>query len=129
MVTENIWKAAKYARTVETAVQAPELVVGDARYKSDEQKAGILIDTFSPTPPRPEEMRPPDRNGTSGEMIEWPELTLQEVEAGIFKSNQDKAPGPDEITFRVWRELWPVVGPSLLRLYRASLDLGHVPGR
>ena len=73
-------------------------------------------------------MQPLGTGGVSGETIEWPELTLYEVEAAIFKSNQDKVPGPDEITFRVWREIWPVVGPLLLRLYCASLDLAHIPG-
>jgi hypothetical protein len=45
----------------------------------------------------------------------------------IFRSNSDKAPGPDEITFRVWKEIWPVVGPYLLQLYQSSLETGHIP--
>lgn len=43
---------------------------------------------------------------------------MHENETAIFRSSQDKAPGPDEITFRVWREIWPVVGPHLLKLYK-----------
>jgi hypothetical protein len=53
--------------------------------------------------------------------------TKNEVERAIFKSSLDKAPGPDEISFRVWRELWPVVGDHILRLYNASLELQHTP--
>jgi hypothetical protein len=44
-----------------------------------------------------------------------------------FLDNPDKAPGIDEISFRVWRELWPVVGDHLLWLYSTSLELRHVP--
>jgi hypothetical protein len=52
---------------------------------------------------------------------------MHEIETAIFKSSQDKAPGPDEMTFRAWREIWPVVGPHLFKLYKASLELGYVP--
>jgi hypothetical protein len=41
-----------------------------------------------------------DRNA-SGQVIEWPPLTKDEVERAVFRSNPDKAPGSDEITFRV----------------------------
>jgi hypothetical protein len=37
--------------------------------------------------------------------IEWLSLTKLEIERAIFKSSPDKAPGPDGISFRVWREL------------------------
>jgi hypothetical protein len=32
-------------------MDVPELVIGAQRYQSDEEKAGILMDTFFPTPP------------------------------------------------------------------------------
>jgi hypothetical protein len=35
-------------------------------------------------------------------------------------------PGLDGITFRVWKELWPVLGSVVLNLYQASLDLKYV---
>jgi hypothetical protein len=62
--------------------------------------------TFFPTPPTPEG-RDPDRPAGSSRKqdIEWLPLIKGEVERVIFKSNPDKAPGPDEISFRVWREL------------------------
>jgi hypothetical protein len=37
--------------------------------------------------------------------VEWPNLTKHEIERAIFRSSLDKAPGLDEISFRVWREL------------------------
>lgn len=54
-------------------------------------------------------------------------MTLKEVEAAIMQSKSNKAPGLDEITFRVWKELWPVLGGVVLKLYQASLVLKYVP--
>jgi hypothetical protein len=57
------------------------------------------MDTFYPTPPDPR--RDEGRTQTRRDTIEWLELTLHEVKEAIFRSNSDKALGPDEITFRV----------------------------
>jgi hypothetical protein len=59
--------------------------------------------------------------------VEWLNLTKHEIERAIFRSSPDKVPGLDEISFRVWRELWLVVSNHLLRLYIASVDLGYTP--
>ena len=120
----NVWKAAKYARRREGIVQIPGLVTGDETARTDSRKAEVLIDAFSPTPPEPDGGNlpaPKQRN-----KVDWPALTIQEIKEVISKSSPDKAPGPDEITFRVWKEIWPVVGPHLLQLYKASLETGHV---
>jgi len=58
--------------------------------------------------------------------IKLPGLTLGEVEATIMQSKSDKAPGLDEITFRVWKKLWPALGSVVLKLYQASLALEYV---
>jgi hypothetical protein len=65
------------------------------------------------------------RLGRVGHDIRWPSFTKTEVERAFFKSSPDKAPGPDEISFRVRRELWPVVGDHVLWLYNTSLELQH----
>jgi hypothetical protein len=111
-------------------MDVPELVANGRRYVTDEAKAKVLMNTFFPTPPLPEG-RDPDRavRSRAGHDIGWPPLTKNEVERAIFKSNPDKAPGPDEISFRVWRELWPVVGDHVLWLYNTSLKLQHTPCR
>ena len=44
-----------------------------------------------------------------------------------MQARADKAPGRDEITFRVWQELWPVIKDEVVTLYWASLELRHVP--
>ncbi|PSK37231.1 hypothetical protein B9Z65_1973 [Elsinoe australis] len=122
---ENVWKAARYAKKRDTTTQMPDLVIGEERAKTDTRKAEVLMEAFFLVPPEPEEGTRYDRR--PGRSPEWPELTMHEIETAIFKSSRDKAPGPDEITFRAWGEMWPVVGPHLFKLYKASLELGHVP--
>jgi len=72
------------------------------------------MDTFFPTPPTLE--TPEDDNVNArgkDQTLEWPQLIRHEVKRAIFRSSSDKAPGPDEISFRVWKELWLVVGDHL----------------
>ena len=98
------------------------------KYQSDEEKAKALMEAFIPTPPKPG--MPSNRARRAihqARPLEWPRLTKHEVERAIFSSNPNKAPGIDEIGFRVWWELWPVVGDPLLWLYSTSLELRHVP--
>jgi hypothetical protein len=55
------------------------------------------------------------------------EITEAEVRAAIFRSNPKKAPGPDDISFLVWRRIWEEAKGSIMALYKASLRLGHLP--
>jgi len=80
----------------------PELVTNGRRYVTDEAKAEVLIDTFFPMLPLPEG-RDPDRvvRSRARHDIRWLPLIKNKVKRAIFKSNPDKAPGPDKISFCV----------------------------
>jgi hypothetical protein len=140
---DNIWKAYAYTKTGRVSHGIPVLKVGGTEVTDDKEKTGILLNSFFPRPPKPV-----DRDSTSIKpelatrpgrrrheyagkkvplRIKLPQLTLEEVEAAIMQSKSDKAPGMDEITFRVWKELWAVLGNVVLKLYQASLDLRYVP--
>jgi hypothetical protein len=96
-------------------MEVPELVANGHKYVTDEVKAEVLMSTFFPIPPLPEGRDPDREAGSRGKKdIKWPPLTKDEIERAIFKSNPDKAPGPDEISFCLWRELWLVVGDHVL---------------
>jgi hypothetical protein len=124
----NIWKAARYAKGANTTAGIPDLTDGDRKYCTDEEKADILMSTFFPAQPEPEQAGDgPAQHNRRRDNPTWPPLTKQEVERAIFRSSPDKSPGIDGVTFRVWRELWPAVGGHILWLYSNSLDLGHVP--
>jgi hypothetical protein len=123
---DNIWKAYAYTKTGRASHGIPVVKVGDTEVTDDKKEAGLLLDSFFPGPPKPV-----DRDNTSVKpelatrlgrrrheyagkkvplQIKLPQLTLGEVEAAIMQSKSDKAPGMDEITFRVWKELWAVLG-------------------
>lgn len=113
-------------------MDVPELVANGRRYVTDEEKAEVLMDTFFPIPPLPKG-RDPSRAARSRveHNTKWPPLTKNEVERAIFKSSPDKAPGPDEISFRVWRELWPVVGDTSYgcTIPHSNCSIRHASGR
>ena len=48
-------------------------------------------------------------------------IAPNEVEDAVWRNNTAKVPGIDQVTIRVWRELWPVVVYKVLKLYQASL--------
>jgi hypothetical protein len=139
-----VWVNKKHA-TQQVAIPSSDVVAGDTEVTDEREKADLLLTTFFPVPPKPVDrdstsvkLRLVTRNGSrpceyAGKKvplrIKLPMLTLGEVEAAIMQSRSDKAPGLDEITFRVWKELWPVLGGVVLRLYQASLDLEYVPQR
>ncbi|KAM0712557.1 hypothetical protein Q7P35_000003 [Cladosporium inversicolor] len=97
---ENVWKVASYARLTRAAIDVPELSIGGQTYSTDKEKARILMATFFPTPPAPEEgEETTDYCDYCSPSISWPYLRKHEVEQAIFRSNPDKALGLDEISF------------------------------
>jgi len=142
---DNIWKAYAYTKASYAGHGIPVLKVGDAEVTEEREKADFLLSSFFPVPPKPVDRdsssikprlvtrsgsRPREYAGKKVPLrIKLPKLTLGEVEDAIMQSKTDKAPGLDDITFRVWKELWPVLGSRFLKLYQASLDLKYVPQR
>ncbi|KFZ18004.1 hypothetical protein V501_01420, partial [Pseudogymnoascus sp. VKM F-4519 (FW-2642)] len=51
----------------------------------------------------------------------------EEVKRAIFSSNSRRAAGPDDIPFRVWQEIWRVIGKRITRLYHKSVLIQHIP--
>ncbi|KFY95020.1 hypothetical protein V500_02979, partial [Pseudogymnoascus sp. VKM F-4518 (FW-2643)] len=127
--SDNIWKALSYLKNSKHTRKLPTLQVGDRSLEEDTEKADALLNTFFPPQPIPTatyetEAIPEPRDW---DPTLYRDLTLQETELAIFQSNPRKAPGPDDISFRVWQELWPVVQNHVLHLYRKSLTIGHLP--
>ena len=88
------------------------------------------METFFPIPPEPvrQTEQEDSQNTQSPQQVPTaPEIGLTEIEFAIWSSSPEKAAGEDEITFAVWRRLWPKVKEWLLALYRASIRLQHLP--
>ena len=114
---DNIWKAYAYTKAGRASHGIHVLKVGDMEVTDDREKADLLLSSFFPVPPRPVDRdsssikprlvtrsgsRPREHAGKKVPLrIQLPRLTLGEVEAAIMQSKSDKAPGLDEITFRV----------------------------
>ena len=127
----NIWKANSYARTTSQAGTVPTLVLDEVTADSDESKASLLMAMFFPTPPEPRTMdnaittkAPAGRSKIPRNL---PSITDNELEQAISRQNPKKAPGPDEITFDMWRRLLKHLAPWIKWMYQSSLDLGCVP--
>jgi len=69
------------------------------------------MDTFFPQPPQPINTTQPLRPLKPSERPpqRLPDLTNKEAYDAIFLPHPDKAPGVDEITFRAWRHMFPIV--------------------
>jgi hypothetical protein len=140
---ENIWKAYAYTKTSRTNHGIPTLKVRDSETTYKKEKVDLLLNSFFPVLQQPvnrdsTSVKPKLATKNGSRLCEYagkkvplrirpPKSTLGEVEAAIMQSKPDKTPGMDEITFRVWKELWPSLSSVMLMLCQASLDLKFVP--
>jgi ribonuclease HI/exonuclease III len=125
---QNVWKALACLNSTTRSTTLTVLQKDGQWFEEDAAKAEVLLQTFFPQQPEPQaidnevealEARPTDPIQQL--------LTDDEVERAIFNSNPRKAPGPDDIPFRVWQELWPVVKHWVTHLYRCSIHFRHLP--
>ena len=126
----NIWKANAYTKLANTGTTIPTLTKGENVARKDEDKAKMLMETFFPVPPDPVRQTRQENGQSMGSLQApptAPEIGLTEIEFAIWSSSPEKAAGEDEITFTVWRRLWPKVKEWLLALYRASIRLQYLP--
>ena len=128
---QNIWKANRFTRVASQNATVPTLAYGGVTAENDEEKASMLMAAFFPTPPEPSSGRGTrkkvSRTGMRKVPQEIPKFTDNEIRQAIFRSNPWKAPGVDEITFEMWRQLLRYVAPWIRWMYQNSLDLGYTP--
>lgn len=54
-------------------------------------------------------------------------FTLDELRTALDSTKNNKSPGPDGLTFELYKTFFPLLGPLLLRLYSDAIKLGHFP--
>jgi len=54
------------------------------------------------------------------------DLSLQDLKEALVTCN-DSAPGPDGIPYGVYRKLWNLAGPIILKAWQHSLEVGKLP--
>ena len=114
---DDEWKAYAYVKASRASHSAPVLEVGDTRVMDDKEIVDLLLSSFFP---KPSSSVNPDGSSAKPKLItrvgsrpgehagkkvslrtKLPKWTLAEDGAVIMQSKSDKAPGLDEITFRV----------------------------
>jgi hypothetical protein len=61
--------------------------------------------------------------------VEFPALTMEEVENKVFEAGSWKALGDDGLLAVVWKQIWPVVKERVLLLFQTSLTEGKLPSQ
>ena len=120
---KSIWKIKKYMDSTPMTMYIPTL---NNSATTNEEKAKEFKEAFFPPPP------PADL--TDIREIDYPEpvpcciqITMQQLQRAVEKLAPDKAPGPDEISNRVLKQVLPEIKHHLLALAQASLNIGHFP--
>ncbi|GIZ44655.1 hypothetical protein CKM354_000785200 [Cercospora kikuchii] len=126
----NLWRANQYTSIASGLSHIPTLRYEDAVAETEEAKAALLMANFFPAPPEPESNtgHQQARERRRGRVPrDLPAITTEEIDQAIFRYNPRKAPGADEISFEMWRQLLPSVRPWIQWIYQTSLDLAYVP--
>lgn len=116
----EIWQATKYTRT-RVPNFTPTLKREDGSLAADviSKRELLIAESFPPQPP---------------DTVEMPELHVAElrikeedIRRALWSQGQDKAPGPDGISFRALRILWTYAREHIVALVRDCARLGHHP--
>ena len=127
---EGLWKLNKWVRnrgSIRTAFM-PEIRDKNGTLQTEsEEKAKALQQKLFPKPAPADLSDIPDQPIEFPAPLPFPDITEYEVQEAIRSSRGDKAPGSDDIQFKVLKEAAPVIGPLLTQLYNASLQFHYWP--
>jgi hypothetical protein len=110
---QNVWTALKYLEKYGKRSRLPPLQKPGAEkgvvVEENPEKAELFLQTFFPKQPEPESQvrQPEPQLRPQFHLQSWINTDIQEGEIyhAIFSSNPRKAPGPDDLPFRIWQEL------------------------
>ena len=127
--TTNIWKVARFMDSDDSpnGQIIPSLSTRNGQVvNGDDEIGSALMDAFFEEGADGDTNEPSDSTEDFQPLPHQP-LTLEEVRQAVMGAQPHKAPGQDGIPAIVWKELWPVVGQYIFRLFEASLRSSHVP--
>lgn len=124
---ENIWEAARYAKNKAERKPIPPLRLDPDGHllREEAEKAKAFPDAFFPPTPTIER----EETQETLAALHMDPIPDEEIESVAMRMNPWKAPGEDQIPAGVWQRLWPTVGGSICKIFRASIALGYVPSR
>ena len=127
---EDLWKLNKWVRNrgaIRTAFMPEIRDLNGTLQTENEEKAKALQQRLFPEPAPADLSDIPDQPPEFPAPLPFPDITEHEVQQAFRSSRGDKAPGSDNIQFKVLKEAAPVIGPLLTQIYNASLQLHYWP--
>ncbi len=127
---EDLWKLNKWVRNrgvLRTAFMPEIRDKDDVLQKENEEKARALQQKLFPEPAPADLSDIPEQPPNFPSPLPFPDITEHEVQEAFRSSRGDKAPGSDNIQFKVLKIAAPVIGPLLTQIYNASLRLHYWP--
>ena len=103
--------------------QTPTLQYGGSTATTFKEKAELFRTAMFPPPPAYEAPQATEAAHT----IPWTTVTDLEIKDAIFTSAQDKAAGPDGLSFRCLRQAYTAIPSWFNNLYKAVLSNGYHP--
>ena len=127
---EDLWKLNKWIRnrgTIRTAFM-PKIRDKDGIPQGEnEEKAKALQQKLFPKPALADLSDIPEQLPEFPPPLPFLDITEHEVREAFRSSRGDKAPGNDNIQFKVLKIAAPVISPLLTQIYNASLRLHYWP--
>lgn len=120
---DNIWKAKRYLdNSTRTTTFVPTL----EGHTTQNGKAKAIEEAFFPFPP-PADLKDIHYASYPESVPFQQEITISQVPKAIHKLGPNKAPGPDEISNCILKNILPQIEVHLQSLTQASFNLTHFP--
>ena len=120
---KTIWRVKNYITNIPTSTFIPTL---NGHAATNEQKISALWKAFFPKPP-PADLSDIPLAVYPQEIPYKAQITIRQIRETVSRLAPDKAPGPDEISNRVLKNILPVIEHHLQALMQVSLRLRHFP--
>jgi hypothetical protein len=92
---------------------------------SFKEKSEAFLSTLFPKPPATD---PPNwEDYQPSPKWEWPNIELEEIRTAIFCSSIKKAPGPDQISFKIIQQAFLAMPDIFYRIYSKLIEKGYHP--
>lgn len=123
----NTWKATRYLQPDQgsswSRIPPSRKADGSLTRNSAEQAEQLLATFFPPLPEGIEE----EGDRPQRAAVTMPQLTEEEIESSLMKTEAWKAAGEDGLPAGVWRHVWPAVKERVCHLFQTPLDWGELP--
>jgi hypothetical protein len=122
-----LWKAAKYAKPTDNYTAIPPLKVADTEHTDNHDKARVFMESFFPQT----QLAPVSATNLkkARQELRWEPISDGEVARALAVANGRTAPGIDGLPMLIWKKIWKHTSGIILKIFRASIELGYYPAK